>query len=570
MIRRKRLHPLLIIIPVLVIIAAVLLIIFLTPRKEAVENLRYLASSSAKVPYYYVNEEENRLIRSSQCLMRGTQVNDLCQSYTENGVSYAIIEYDGEQYYISESCLVDTPEDVIQETEVYVRTSATVYEHDSGPEIASFAKKGTRLSVIGYDNIQEDGSIHKYEVEFTDNTGKNVTGWVYGKYMAATEQEALAVNTEIYEIHKNRIYSGRDLHGGLPTTLDWYPVEKPAFPDNPICEYASAMYITSKALDHIDDYIEIATKNGVNCMVINIKGETGMSYPVEEIKEISPTAYKTVYFGSAEAFRTAVQKCQDAGIYCIGRIIMFNDAVYALDHPEACIESSASNQTWPSAYSRDCWYYNLVMAISAVKLCGFREIQFDYVRFPEEAYSMSESGDTDFKNLYDEEKAEVIQNFCYYAADVLHEIGVYMSVDVFGECASPYVTAYGQYYPAISLVVDAISAMPYTDHYGHEVDTWTDAYATLYDWGSKAAARQSEIPTPAIARTWITCYDVPYWNPTVICDAGYIADQAQALADAGLTGGFMTWNGVSNLEKYQLMAPAWNTVYTAQTPRIQP
>ena len=45
--------------------------------------------------------------------------------------------------------------------------------------------------------------------------------------------------------------------------------------------------------------------------------------------------------------------------------------------------------------------------------------------------------------------------------------------------------------------------------------------------------------------------------------------QAQALADAGLPGGFMTWNGVSNLEKYKVIADAWDTVYTQQTPRIQ-
>ena len=569
MTRKKKINPLLIIIPAVVVVAAVLLIVLLSPKKEPEQNIRYLASSSARVPYYYVNDEEHRLIRSSQMLQRGTPVNDLKKSYTENGIEYAVIEYNGENYYISSSSMVDDPQDVIQETEVWVRTSATVYENESGPEIASFAKKGTRLSVQGYDEIQEDGSIHKYLVNFTDVTGKNVTGWVYGKYMAATEKEALQVNTEIYEIHKNRVYSGRDLHGGSPTSLDWYPVEKPIFPDNPICDYCSGMYITSKALDHIDDYIEIAKANGVNCMVINIKGETGMSYPVEEIKEISPTSYKLIYFPTAESFQKAVKKCQDAGLYCIGRIIMFNDSVYALDHPEECIESSSANQLWPSAYSRNCWYFNLLLATAAVKLCGFNEIQFDYVRFPEEAYSMSESGDTDFKNVYDEEKDEVIQNFCYYAADVLHELGVYMSVDVFGECASPYITAYGQYYPAISLVVDAISAMPYTDHYGREVDTWTDAYATLYDWGLKAAERQSEIPTPAIARTWVTCYDVPYWNPTVTCDAGYIADQAQALADAGLSGGFMTWNGVSNLEKYKVIADAWDTVYTQQTPRIQ-
>ena len=44
---------------------------------------------------------------------------------------------------------------------------------------------------------------------------------------------------------------------------------------------------------------------------------------------------------------------------------------------------------------------------------GFNEIQFDYVRFPEDAYNMSIKGNSDFKNKYDEEKAEAVQNFLF-------------------------------------------------------------------------------------------------------------------------------------------------------------
>ena len=145
MARKKKFNPLLVIIPAVIVIAAVLLIVLLAPKKEPEKNIRYLASSSARVPYYYVNEEENRLIRSSQMLQRGTPVNDLNKSYTENGIEYAVIEYNGENYYISSSSMVDDPEDVIQETEVWVRTSATIYENETGPEIASFAKKGSCL-----------------------------------------------------------------------------------------------------------------------------------------------------------------------------------------------------------------------------------------------------------------------------------------------------------------------------------------------------------------------------------------------------------------------------------------
>ena len=62
---------------------------------------------------------------------------------------------------------------------------------------------------------------------------------------------------------------------------------------------------------------------------------------------------------------------------------------------------------------------------------AFNEIQFDYVRFPEDAYNMSQNSSTDFKNKYNEEKAEAVQNFLYYAADQIHKENVYLSVDVF-------------------------------------------------------------------------------------------------------------------------------------------
>ena len=556
----KPVKPAFIILPVIAaaILAAVLIIVLRPEDKTA--RTRYLASSSRGVPYYYFNEDENRLIRSSQSIPRGTQVLDLDRQYTENGIDYAVIELNGNLYYINQSSLVEDPHDIIQETQVWVRTSCTVYENETGCEIASAAKKGDCLEVLDYDSMNKDGSINKYKISFTDVTGADVTGWVYGKYLVPDEEEALAVNNEIYEIHKNRVYSAMELYGGLPTTLDWYPVEKPAFPDNTLLEKASAMYLTIDSIQKIDDYIELAKNSGVNAMVIDIKDNL-VAYPCDEIKDICPNAYKTAFYGSASQYKEAVKKCQDAGLYCIGRIVAFKDSVFAGDHPESCIISSVSSQTWPSAYSRECWYYNIRLAIAAARLCGFNEIQFDYVRFPEAAYNMSISGDTDFRNTYDEEKAEAIQNFCYYACDALHEEGVYVSIDVFGECANAYVTAYGQYYPAISLVVDAISGMPYPDHYGREEDTWSNPYPIMNDWGFKADLRSSETPNPAVNRVWVAAYDVPFWDPYVICDSGYIASQVQGLVDAGLTGGFITWNAESNFSKYQLIADAWSRSY---------
>ena len=392
----------------------------------------------------------------------------------------------------------------------------------------------------------------------------DISGWVYSKYLVNDLDSANANYNEnsVYDTHKDRKYPSRELYGGKASTLDYYPYGRVEFEDNPLLKNAKAMYLNAGTIGSIDRYLEIAKSSGVNAIVVDIK-DGALAYSSEVAKKYSITAYNTA-INSNVSYKSAIQKIKDAGIYAIGRIVVFNDVHYGKDHPEDCISSSASSRLWPSAYSRGAWEYNVELAKEAILTMGFNEIQFDYVRFPEDAYNMSVKGNTDFKNKYGEEKAEAVQNFLFYAVDEIHKFNAYLSVDVFGECSSEYVTAYGQYWPAISNIVDVISSMPYTDHFGRSIDTWSNPYKTVYNWAVGAAKRQTEIPTPAIARTWITAYDTPYWKPTVTYDASKISDQVQALYDAGLNGGFITWNSSSNLNKYNQIKSAFAKDYQGE------
>ena len=325
---------------------------------------------------------------------------------------------------------------------------------------------------------------------------------------------------------------------------------------------ARTMYLNVGTIDYIDEYIDCAKECGCNAFVIDIK-DGGLAYHAEVAKDYTPTSYETSFHDNAE-YKAAIDKVNAAGIWTIGRIVVFNDEHFSIDNPDECIFNNGVNQNWPSAYSRLAWEYNVKLAVSAVEEMGFDEIQFDYVRFPENTFFMSRDGNADYKNKYNEEKAETIQNFCFYAADQIHKAGAYFSVDVFGECSNGYVTAYGQYWPAISLVVDAISSMPYVDHFGRDVNTWSDYYSTVYNWAIKAAEAQLITPNPAIARTWLTCYDVPYWDPVIRADANFLGGQVQALWDAGIgEGGFITWNAASSLGKYYEVSGAFSREYTA-------
>lgn len=542
---------------VIILILIIGIIIFFTSKGKNIsigKSSMYLAGDTNKVTTY-IMDEDNSLKENSE-LVRGKKVIYSGKKVNMNDNEYLLIEFDNKEYYVNAKQLVKNVKDVVLEKERYVRTSVTVYENETDSKIASFIKKGNKLDIIGYDKLFDDGNVNMYKIKYNDTEG-----YVYSKYLVNDKESADSVYNEngVYDIHKDRKFKGRELYGGKASTLDYYPYERVEFEDNKLLKKAKTMYLNAGTIGSIDSYLKIAKENGVNAIVVDIK-DGALAYSSNVAKEISPTAYATA-INDNSSYKSAIDKIKDAGIYAIGRIVVFNDVHYGKDHPEDCISSTASSRLWPSAYSRGAWYYNVELAKEAVKEMGFNEIQFDYVRFPEDAYNMSIKGNSDFKNKYDEEKAEAVQNFLFYATDQIHKVGAYLSVDVFGECSGEYVTAYGQYWPAISNIVDAISSMPYTDHFGRSVDTWTNAYQTVYNWAKGAAIRQKEIPTPAVARTWITAYDTPYWKPTVIYNASKIEDQVRALYDAGLDGGFITWNSASSLAKYEQIKTAFNKDY---------
>ncbi|MBR2675047.1 MAG: hypothetical protein IKE52_06335 [Mogibacterium sp.] len=473
------------------------------------------------------------------------------------------------KYYIAEENTAFYRTDVVKEKEVYVRTPATIYKDEKNPFIASFAPKGSCLKVVGYDRLLDDGSVYKYKVEYADEKEETVAsadtnantsstsaqGFVYSKYMALSQDEANAVynGNGVYDEVKDDNY-GIELYGGKAANLDYYPTQRPSFAGNEFCEDARAMYINGYAAVNPGKYIKLIEQTDCNAVVIDIK-DGYLAYESEVAEEVSPRSYKSAYSSVAE-YKKGIDAYRQTGAYLIGRIVVFNDALYAKDHPEDCIKYGRDS-SWPSTFSRNVWEYNIRLAVEAAREFGFNEIQFDYVRFPENSFEVSKSGKADFRNIYNEEKGQAVQNFCIYAADMLHEEGIYMSVDVFGESAYGYMTAYGQYWTGISNVADAISAMPYTDHMGAN-GAWNNPYNTMLSWAKRAKKQQDKTETPAAARTWITGYNTPHWNPTVDYDAKKLKAQVRALNKAGLSGGFIPWNAASDLAKYRQYKDVWN------------
>ena len=521
------------------------------PKKLVMIDM-YTAGSSPIITLYDMEYNDVDI------LYRGVKVLVYNNTFINEDTKYKKISYNEKEYYVLPENLVDNYKDVVKEDIMYVRTPVTIYSDIDTPDILGFSPKGAALNIVGFDNIVK-GIPTMYKVKY-----KDLEGYVYSKYLLNNEEDALKNYDEdtTYLIHKDRKF-GYELYGGYASELDYYPYEKANFENNVMPEEVRSLYLTATAVSNVDDYIEIAKESNINAFVVDIY-DGYLAYQSEVAKEYSPSAYATSK-RSIEDYKKLIDKLKNNNFYVIGRIVAFNNSHFAKDNPEDAISNNGSPTTWVSAFSRNAWEYNVKLAIEAIEEIGFNEIQYDYVRFPEASYTWSKDNSYDFKNKYNESKGQAIQNFLFYATDKIHEAGGYISADVFGESANTYVTAYGQYFPAISNIVDVISAMPYPDHfnkyaYGSKEAVWLHPYELLSKWGSDDFQRQSEIPTPAKARTWIQAYDTIY-EPYVTYGPDQVSDQIKALYNAGLKDGYITWNAMSSISKYKSISSAFKKDY---------
>lgn len=484
-------------------------------------------------------------------LVRGSAVRFVVEEPREDGRLRILREDESFGYLPGENVVQDIAR-VVTTPQVYVKRAVNLLDKD-GIVPAALAERGQALTVVGYDGLQADGSVTRYQVE---------GGYIAASNVCLDKDAAMAAyDKKLLELHTSR---GDSYGGGDAADLDYFPCHKPKFEDNVMPDEVKALYLNVESVADAASYVAIADNCGINAFVVDIMDGGAIGYASPVMQAFSPSAYDGAYL-TAEEYRQGIATLKEAGYYVIGRITTFNDPNLAVDHPECVIADTAgealkvSGMYWPSVYNRTVWQYKVDLALEAVELMGFNEIQFDYCRFPDGTWRYEEDGTIDFRNTYGESKAQAVQRFLQYAATRLHNAGAYISADVFGECAEDYVTAYGQYWPAISAAVDAISAMPYPDHYPASGSylPWEHPYETMYAFGAKAAQRQKETVSPAAVRTWIQTYDA-IWEPYNTYGPEEVSAQIRALRDTGNTGGYMTWNGASPVGKYNWLSSVFD------------
>ncbi|NLP15104.1 MAG: putative glycoside hydrolase [Clostridium sp.] len=226
-----------------------------------------------------------------------------------------------------------------------------------------------------------------------------------------------------------------------------------------------ALYLTGWTVggdDRLNHYVELAKNTEINSYVVDIKdddGYVGYESNVPAVREIGAWMNKYNVDKVLKAFH-------DNDIHVIGRLVCFKDPMLSSKKPELAVKNvngglwkDNHNLTWLDPYNKDSWPYLIDIAREAVEK-GFDEIQFDYIRFPNDGSKKSMNFNSNGK-----EKYEAINEFLAYARQELP--GVVLSADVFGIILeSPADTEdIGQYLEYVGKDVAYISPMVYPSHY---------------------------------------------------------------------------------------------------------
>lgn len=324
------------------------------------------------------------------------------------------------------------------------------------------------------------------------------------------------------------------------------------------------IYVTAYSVGYEEKFtklVDYVDSNDLNAMVIDIKDDMGVVTADFNSEDSHIQENTEEYIPDIEELMDVMEEKQ---IYPIARIVTFKDTLLANEQPEMSFTESdgsvwvASNgESFINPFLKQTWDYAVNVGIEAAKV-GFKEVQFDYVRFPEGFevwgddlnYDMGEYADLEMTD--DEKRVQAITDFTAYAKEKLMPYGVDVSVDIFGYTASVVeASGIGQNFPQISENVDVISSMIYPSHWGTDYFGIYKPDLYPYELVSEYMIVENELlatlETPPISRPWLQDFTASYLGSGFYQTYGkeQVDAQVQALYDAGVNE-FLLWNALNN------------------------
>jgi hypothetical protein len=301
---------------------------------------------------------------------------------------------------------------------------------------------------------------------------------------------------------------------------------------------ARAVHIAGEAAeDDIDRFFQMAQSTELNSLMLDLKDETGLVW----YNSADPIATEVGAVRNAYDLGAIAERADQADLYLIGRIVVFNDPTAALAKPDMAVWDTATNQPYVSRgqYFLDptdpaARSYGLALAEEACSL-GVDEVQFDYVRFPD---ARTESATFD-GGIELETRTTTIIGFLEEAVATLHPMGCAVAADVFGFTTAPGTDdgGIGQRWEDVTGIVDVASPMVYPSHYGPD---WY-GFENPNDHPGPMVENALEDGMARLARNVV----VRPW----LQDFGYtpeqVREQIEVAEEYGL--GWMLWNAASNV-----------------------
>ncbi len=273
------------------------------------------------------------------------------------------------------------------------------------------------------------------------------------------------------------------------------------------------IYVTSWTAgieDYINPLIGLCDRTELNAMVIDVKDATGYVAYQPDVAMVREMKLWEKRIPDVEAL---MERLREHGIFPIARIVCFNDPLLAQKAPHLAVQHKDGGlwkdrygASYTNPYNREVWEYLVQVAEDAVRR-GFREIQFDYVRFPTDGI-IADAVYPGKAGLQE----DAIAAFLQYARERLHPLGAWVSADVFGHALDQKGDAgIGQRIEKVCQSVDIVCPMIYPSHYESGSYGINNPDTNPYDtvtFATKDATRRFS-GNGALYRPWLQDFDFP-------------------------------------------------------------
>ena len=288
--------------------------------------------------------------------------------------------------------------------------------------------------------------------------------------------------------------------------------------------------------------IGVAEETEINALVIDVKDDRGFVLYPSSVPLAHAIGADTVRPMSLVRLRAFLDSMYAQHVYPIARIVVAKDPLLAQARLEWAIKRKSDLQPWLDKngkpwldpHHREIWQYAADLAREAYSL-GFSEVQFDYVRFPDEQRLISEAI---YPLAQGRLRAQVIREQLGFLRATLKPLGIPVTADVFGLTATDTTDmGIGQRWEMFVDQVDVVLPMVYPSHFARGTYGLSSPNAHPYTTVTRAlkdvTRRSAKVPNAAKV--------IPWYQDFTLGPPHYYADHVRAQIKAGYDNGFQSW-----------------------------